>query len=299
MRARVAIVVVALFAIVPAHASASRILVTCGPNLCQVDPATKKVKRLTRDGRSGKKAKAYTAASISRSGRRMAFWFGRDLYASRATARGRRKLDTQGLPGQAFVRPDGRSVAFIESRFLPNICPIGVFVCGSSYNPTLVLQDLRAKESKGVATRTVSAGWLGGRLMRDEDPSGPAPQRICVLRDNTDRACERPVAAHPTLELYSPVGSPDGRYVAATMVTPADADRIDLDGRIGLFRSSDAALVRVLTRGPSDTAPAFSPDGRSLAFNRGRDLYVTRVTAREARGRRIGRRLLDPTWSVR
>ena len=295
-RAAVALAVLGAMA-AASPAQGSRIVGRCGANLCQVNPATKKVERLTRNGRSGKNRKAYSGASVSRSGRRTAFWFGRDLYAARGNARRRRKLDTDGLPGQSFVRPDGRAVAFIESRFLPNLCPIGIFVCGGSYTPVLALQELRRKESTTVATRTVTSAWLGRRLLRDEDPSGEVPQRICVLRKNTDNDCERPVAAHPRFDVYSPAGSPDGRWVAGTLVRPDDADRLELDGRIGLFRASTGRLARVLTRRRTDSSPAFSPDSRRIAFNRGRALYVVRT--RGGKARRVARRLVGPSWARR
>lgn len=285
-------------ALTAAPANAARLVGRCGANVCSVDPATKRVTRLTRDGSSAKNADAYTGASVSRNGRRSFFWFGGDPFLARGDFKGRRKAEREGLPGYSAWAPDGTKLLTVESIFFPNICPIGTFSCGSSFTPTVVLRDLSEAKPEVVSQRTVIAGWIGGRIFTDEDPSGDAPQRLCVLKTNRDSACDRPVAEDPNFALYSAAGSPDGRFVAATMVTPQDADKIDLDGRIGLFAAADGSLVRALTRGPGDANPAFSPDGRQVAYNHGRDLYVLRTDGRSSgRGKRVARGVFDVSWA--
>lgn len=281
-----------------APASAARLVGRCGPNVCSVDPATKRLTRLTRDGSSAKKGDAYTGASVSRSGRRSFFWFGGDPFLARGDFKARRKAEREGLAGYSAFAPDGTKLLTIESIFYPNICPLGTFSCGSSFTPTLVLRDLSEAKPEVVAVHTVIAGWVGGRLFRDEDPSGDAPQRLCVLKVNTESDCDHPVAEDPSFALYSAAGSPNGRLVAATMVTPADADKIDLDGHIGLFAAADGSFVRALTRGPNDANPAFSPDGRQVAYNHGRDLYVVRTDGRDGgRGRKVATGVYDVSWA--
>lgn len=287
----------ALAAVLAPAAHGSAITYECGHDLCRIDPAhPSRVVHVTADGT--KKA-PYSSPSVSPSGRRMAFFRGEDLYFASASGKGRRKLKSRGsFPGQAFLGPDGFTVASIESVLLPNVCPIGVFVCGSSYTPYLYLHRVGEKEPTGVARSVVSSGWLGDRLMRDQDPDGDAPQTICVLKANDDSDCDRTVAADPDFALYSPAGSPDGRYVAATKVTPADAEKISLDGRIGLFSAATGALIRDLTRGTGDTAAAFSPDGRLVAFNRGRDLFVVRTDGKDlGKAKLLRRHATNPTWS--
>jgi hypothetical protein len=303
MWARIAMVLAAVAASAALSASpagAARLVGRCGANVCSVDPATKKVTRLTHNGSSAKKGDAYTGASVSRSGRRSFFWFGGDPFLARGDLKARHKAEREGLAGYSAFAPTGTKLLTIESIFYPNICPIGTFSCGSSFTPTLVLRDLSEAKPTVVALHTVIAGWVGNRLFRDEDPDSDAPQRLCVLKKNTDSDCDHPVAEDSSFAIYSAAGSPDGRSVAATMVTPADADKIDLDGHIGLFAAADGSLVRALTRGPNDANPAFSPDGRLVAYNHGRDLYVVRTNGRDGgRGKRVARDVFDVSWASR
>ncbi|TFV61224.1 S9 family peptidase, partial [Geodermatophilus sp. DF01-2] len=62
-----------------------------------------------------------------------------------------------------------------------------------------------------------------------------------------------------------PAVSPDGR-MAVVAVTRADLDA-DADGsRLWAVPTDGSAPARPLTSGTRDTAPAFSPDGRWLAY---------------------------------
>jgi dipeptidyl aminopeptidase/acylaminoacyl peptidase len=86
--------------------------------------------------------------------------------------------------------------------------------------------------------------------------------------------------------------SPDGRLVAATRA-PIDA----FQGEIALYSTATAQLVRVLTSGPTDSQPTWSPNGGSLAFTRGsRGLWVVRPTGRPGSERRILASGIQPVW---
>jgi dipeptidyl aminopeptidase/acylaminoacyl peptidase len=69
-----------------------------------------------------------------------------------------------------------------------------------------------------------------------------------------------PVLGRPTL-------SPDGRY-AVVEVTRADIAGDDYTTELLIADTSGATAPRRVTQGPYDGAPAFSPDGRFLAFLR-------------------------------
>ncbi len=85
----------------------------------------------------------------------------------------------------------------------------------------------------------------------------------------------------------TPVLSPDGRRVAYT-VSSYDSDENRLNADIWLLELPRGAPRRLTTNKASDTSPAFSPDGRRLAFLSKRDadaateLYILPIDGGEA-----------------
>ncbi len=145
-----------------------------------------------------------------------------------------------------------------------------------------------------VASRaTVTTNWLGGRLLRDDAAdAAPFQQQICVLVTNTDFPCERLVAAEAGHELWDPAVSPDGTLVAVTRA-PIDG----FSGDIAIYSAATAQLVRVVSSGPSDSGPTWSPDGRSIAFARGDGgLWVVSATGAPGSERRILASGIQPVW---
>ena len=84
----------------------------------------------------------------------------------------------------------------------------------------------------------------------------------------------------------------------AAVALPAapDGDGSAVSGPIALFDATSGRRLRDLTSG-RDSAPAFSPDGRTVAFVRGRDLYT--VPVRGGRARRLARGVVSPAWARR
>ncbi len=210
--------------------------------------ATKKVTRITRDGRAG--GPRYRGVSVSRSGRRHAFIFGNDLYVSgRRTSRAAGPR-VEGVVLSVRMRPDGRQVAFTQLIREGPVSFRGVFTVGV---PAGSAVERVADED--------SVGWLGDRLLRPEfDPEiGEfASQKICLLATTDPFACERDVAIDPRRDLVDPEGSPDGRFVVATAV-PAGSGTLRDGGRIALFSAANGNLVRYLTSGPADSNPRIHP----------------------------------------
>ena len=103
-------------------------------------------------------------------------------------------------------------------------------------------------------------------------------------------------AADPLRDLYSPEGSPDGRFVVAVASPLAvDEPNAAFTGHIALFRAAGGAFVRDLSFGP-DANPTWSPDGRRVAFERAGAIHVvdvaTGVTRRLVKG-------THPAWGRR
>ncbi|MES1194225.1 MAG: LpqB family beta-propeller domain-containing protein, partial [Solirubrobacterales bacterium] len=72
---------------------------------------------------------------------------------------------------------------------------------------------------------------------------------------------------------------------------------VERDGRL-LVVSAPGAAARPLTFGRADHDPAVSPDGRRIAFVRGRDVWTMAVDGRSARAlTRDGRFHTDPAWT--
>jgi dipeptidyl aminopeptidase/acylaminoacyl peptidase len=68
----------------------------------------------------------------------------------------------------------------------------------------------------------------------------------------------------------------------------------DHPGAIVLFNAATGAVVRELTRGPRDSGPVFSPDGRSVASERSGGIW--RVPVAGGRARRVVRSGRQPAW---
>ena len=269
-------------------ADADSILFRCFPNLCRVAPDGSARAQITSDAAAG--GPVYGWLSATADGSRLGVSYGNRSYVLDGS--GRRlagPLPHSGGPVLVTqIRPDGGQVATIESigEAQPYPGPLlqipYLFVAGA---------DGSGRES--VARTTVATAWLGNRLLRDESAdAAPFEQQICLLASNTDFPCERLVAAEPGRDLWDPAVSPDGSLVAATRA-PVDA----FQGEIALYSTATAQLVRVLTSGPGDSQPTWSPDGRSLAFTRGSSgLWVVRATGRPGSERRILASGIQPVW---
>ena len=147
---------------------------------------------------------------------------------------------------------------------------------------------------EATARSVIDTAWVGGRLLRTTGSSTPPyPRGICLLAANTDFECERDVAQDPVNDLSAPAVSPDGRLLA---VARSPAEQNAGVGPIVLYDIATGQPVRALTTGADDGLPTFSPDGRRIAFNRGRDIYVIAVDGAAGSERRIVTGGLQPVW---
>jgi hypothetical protein len=274
----------------PARAASGVIYGVCGDSVCRVKAETGAKRVLLR----GSAARPYAAVSADRSGRRLAFIRGEEVFRARAGGRSRQRIGTalrQAAP-EVHVRPDGGAVAWIDVIQRPDL------ISGGVYYERNLLSLGRAAAPGGeriVATDMLSAGWLGSSLMRQAFGDAGAPWFVCTV--TAEAGCVRSVAVDATRFLDQPAGSADGRRVAAVALPAAPTDdTAAVSGPIALFDAASGRRLRDLTTG-ADSSPAFSPDGRTIAFVRGRDLYT--VPARGGRARRLARGVESPAWARR
>ena len=278
-------------------AAADSLLYRCGANVCRVAPDGTGRTQLTTDGRAG--GPAYTWLSATRSGSRLAVVEGIIGVCPRRRRPSRqRTAATQWrlcwLPRSPRTAPRSRRSS-CSARLTPP-----PFMAPPGSPPTLGLHPylfLAAADGQGrgvVARDVVDAAWIGPRLLRsDRSSQAPFGRGLCLLAVNTGFACERDLARDPANDLSAPAISPDGRLIAVAR-SPAAQDAGT--GPIVLYDTATGQFSRELTTGAGDGFPAFSPDSRRVAFNRGNDIYVTAVDGRPGSERRIVSGGLQPQW---
>jgi hypothetical protein len=269
-------------------AAADSIVFRCFPNLCRVAPDGSGRAQITHDAAAG--GPVYGWLSATADGSALGVSYGNRSYVLDGS--GRRLAGPLPHSGGAVlvtqIRPDGGQVATIESILEAQPYPGPLLQI-----PYLFLAGADGSGRESVARSTAATAWLGDRLLRDENvDAAPYEQQICLLASNTDFPCERLVASEPGHDLWDPAVSPDGSLVAATRAA------VDgFEGEIALYSTATAQLVRVLTSGPADSQPTWSPNGRSIAFTRGRSgLWVVRATGRPGSERRILASGIQPVW---
>jgi dipeptidyl aminopeptidase/acylaminoacyl peptidase len=90
--------------------------------------------------------------------------------------------------------------------------------------------------------------------------------------------------------------SPDGRSVLYTL-SATDLPHAKRTTHIWMM-DADGGNARELTHGDGDSSPAFSPDGKTIAFVRGGNLYLLPLAGGEARQlTTISTGVSDPLWS--
>jgi hypothetical protein len=269
-------------------AGADSILFRCFPNLCRVAPDGSARAQITHDAAAG--GPVYGWLSATADGSRLGVSYGNRSYVLDGS--GRRLAGPLPHSGGAVlvtqIRPDGAQVATIESILEAQPYPGPLLQI-----PYLFLAGADGGGRETVARATAATAWLGDRLLRDESAdAAPFEQQICLLASNTDFPCERTVAGESGRDLWDPAVSPDGSLVAATRA-PVDG----FQGEIALYSTATARLLRVLTSGPADSQPTWSPNGRSIVFTRGKGgLWVVRATGRPGSERRILAAGIQPVW---
>ena len=250
----------------PAGAAPSKIVYACAPNLCAVDPATGVSSPITTDGTD---ALPYRDPSLSADGSRLAARRGGDVlvgaYGADLTERWN---GSQGLTDVA-LSPDGTAVAESHS-YVQNVNRVRCYPFAGC-QLELVLEDFSGTSySVGVSAEGNTKGFSGGGGVGFLG-AGTLLTSWYTLDGDVHRVCAIATPATPadppcgvTIEqvgapLSWPDGARDGTLIAAARGPLQEGGSTV----VNVYDAATGALLREVATG---TAPAFSPDGRLLAF---------------------------------
>jgi Tol biopolymer transport system component len=218
-----------------------------------------------------------------------------------------RRVPLNALPGRQYqpaFSPDGKSVAFVWDGERHDNFDVYVQLIGTQ-EPQQLTRDpaddfspvWRPPDGRQIAfARFDRATGKGGIYLRDAVPGG-GETKLC--EQNLPVNCD---TRSPVGDMFcSLTWSPDGKSLAF-------AARETADEAVGIFLLNvETGEKRRLTALPpgahSDLQPAFSPDGRTVAFLRessfpGRDIWLVPVSGGEPRRLTTDETRIDsPTWA--
>jgi hypothetical protein len=260
-------------------ASASRIVYSCAPDLCVVNPDTGVSQRLTSDGATS----PYLFPSVSRNGSKVAALRGDDVMVGDYATNLTQAWASSRSINDVALSPDGSGVAeshsYVENRYgcpLTGGCLELVDMSESEY--TTPAGTIGHRGGGGV-------GFLGaGALISSAYLIDDNVHVLCVVDTPAinDAPCTVRVTSPSTLS--GPDGSPDGRFIAATVGGEPNA--------VVLFDVATGATVRELGKG---TQASFSPDGKQVAFA-GHDGWIYTVPTDGGTPRKLVQGL-SPSWA--
>ena len=235
-----------------------------GTDLCRVDLDGRGRRRLIADAQT---SSDYTHPSLS-AGSRPQLAFGRGLptgglFEASIDMSGSRPVGG-GTIWRVAISPAGDRVAYVETEDPLPSEPQG------SQTPVLFTVRSDGSDRRTWGRRLTDPTWLGNQLVAVLGGVDGGSQ-VCVLREGTGQ-CERTLASLPEGQLKEPAVSPDRAIVAVV----AERDSPQLFPGIYLFSTKTSGRVD----GPIGTNvsrhPAWSPDGRALAYGDAGAIYVQR-----------------------
>ncbi len=185
-----------------------------------------------------------------------------DIYVMNSDGTGLRRLTSgRAYDSSPTWSPDGREIAFMRSPLREDGSDIyAIGVDGTGLRPitdSAGFEDTPAWSPDGqkIAFARYGRGFVGEDLFV-KNASGDGP-----VRNLTDT---------PRVDEFAPDWSPDGKRIAYTSFRYDDASPREEDLEIRSM-NADGTGKRNLTEHPSaDLYPAFSPDGKRIAFSSNR-----------------------------
>ncbi|MGD9736557.1 MAG: TolB family protein [Solirubrobacterales bacterium] len=268
-------------------AEASKIVYSCAPDLCAVDPESGVSAPITSDGASS----AYQYPSLSRDGNRLAAARASDLVTGTYGANLTEAWGGTRDMNDVAISPDGAAVgeshSFVENRYG---CPLTggcLELVDRSETYFQIGPDPGAPFESFPGGGGV--GFLGdASVLSSFYTLSTDTYTICVVADPAaaDPSCEPRIVS--PLTLFAPAGSPDGTLIAVSVADASDRSAVNL------YEAATGASVRQLADAGSE--PAFSPDGKEVAYaGAGGWIYVVPTGGGPARRLVQG---LSPTWGV-
>ena len=266
-------------------ATATKIVYTCAPQLCVVDPATGRTATVTTDGA----ARPYRFPSLSADGSRLAALRGDDVVVG-ATGNLTDVWESSRSINGVALSPDGGAVveshSYVQNEFgcpLTGGCLVLVDKSGASWT--------RGKDGAQGFKRLKGGGgvgFLGAAVLSSSYTRGDDRHTVCATDDpGAETPTCRVVATEVGGSLTDPDGSADGRLVVGVR------GREGVPPQVVLYDAATTRELRVLAEGDG---PTFSPDGRQVAY---RDTTggISIVPTAGGKARRIVPKGQDPTWS--
>jgi len=188
----------------------------------------------------------------------------------------------------ASLSPDGNNIAFKRVSDLPDVSGIYIKQIGSEH----LLQLTKS-------TTDFSPVWSPDSLFIAFSRYAGAEHHIYIVSaiGGTERRLHTGAPAHPPLSW-----SPDGKFIA---FTAKDSDRNTYSINLLSVQSLETQKVTEPTAEYQDWAPAFSPDGKQLAFIRTNgaltmgEIFIKPINGGEARRLTFDNTVIPspPTWT--
>lgn len=241
----------------PPAGNASKIVYTCGNDICSVRPDGSGKRALTTGGDQRFKqgiVKPYFGVSLSRDGRRLMFNRATRAYLSDGRGRNRRKLRFITDGRGAAMHPDGNAIVYAS----PAAGDLPGELCRGTLSPDRVKCRL-----VGQPFRRGDLGWGPGHSLTSTDHD--EQQDICITNFSVSPPrCTRYLArAEGDAEFREqPALSPNGKLLAVTLT-----GSYFYSTGIALYDPRTARFVRALTAfEPEAERPVWSPDGRWVMY---------------------------------